>query len=115
MIIFWSPSKIWDLQWKSGGFQIKSAGLKEDLWSPIKIWGSATKIWGLNEKLRVSNENLGLNTPNARFMPFRSRVLGLILDFNKAENEHYTLMLGFKGEKVLEFPTVLFDFLFLFK
>ena len=64
----------------------KHVGLKENLWSPIKLFGSPIKIWGSATKIRgpdgklgspmiiwggVVNEKLGLSneiTPNARFL-----------------------------------------------
>ena len=62
----------------------------------MKIWGSTTKILGLNEKLGVSNDNLGVFIEKLGL----SNEMVVMLGFYKAETEHYSLMLGFKGEKV---------------
>ena len=50
---------------------MKILSLKENLWSPInlfgspmKILGSATKIWGLNKMLGVSYDNRGVSNKN---------------------------------------------------
>ena len=59
----------------------------------MKIGGSATKIWGLNEKLGVSNDNLGASNQKVG-----------TLQRNGRNGRPLSLMLGFKGEKVLEFP-----------
>ena len=41
---------------------------------------------------------------NAWFLPGRKQALPPNACFFKAENEHYPLMLGYKGEKVFENP-----------
>ena len=62
-------------------------GLNENLGSPMNLFGSPMKTWGSTTKIWSVNEKL-------------------------AETDHYPLMVGSKGEKVLHFPNCLDCYIF---
>ena len=102
---------------------MKILSLKENLWSPInlfgspmKILGSATKIWGLNKMLGVSYDNRGVSNKN---FWLSNEMVG----FFKAERREYVrvsqlqkqLLLFHKYIEFLVFMNLFADFFKFFK